>query len=1087
MKKYRVLIIVILSVIAFLVSLCFIPINATKLIPLIEKQAENDLGVKVHIDKLVLRVGPYIKVKSPVMHMMYKDGQKFAQLDNVKFYISWGALFQDDMSIKKMFANKFILKLNSDDKNLASLLEKLSQKEFNDTPNIFFKKYSITYFDKLNDNKINLSGTDLELSKLLNHKNYKLKTIGKLSIDDKQYISYDLAFVPNMDMEKYSLDFDILNLAEQIENFDFHSDIIGDLKLYKNPDSSTYISGFVNFDNISVLDIAKAGQESFIYLTFLGDKMGIQSRIQASADKKVYIEGAVNNSKKPKIDLKVKTDEIKLADLYKKLKLFADCTRFKGIDKLSGILTADFSLKGDLNKIKSNGYLKVKDASIEASGIDIKSINSDIDFSNNVINIVNAVGYVNDSPIIAKGKIDKNINIELLMNKVELKHLCPSSYGVSKGVASIVANVSGTLDNLVHKENILIENFESKQNGSNIEFATLKIDTNKNNTAYINNILIKTPYTEVIKIPAVNLNIDKDTIKIPNTNIFMPNSKVVAKADVTNYNTKDLSFNVNMDGTVYSRDIKAFNSHTGYYPLKTVLFGNKLQQTFNSQVLIENTLFFDEPVVVNVNSKINDNSLKIDDLSISPYHGNFKKDSKLNLKGAKKVIVTGQIENLSNPVFKNIRLFIPQQLNINLFDTVAQVKGDLFINGKVNQPEIVGQLSVINAINQYLQASVSNASIDFNKTLALINAPQVKVNDSAMSVNATVSTDFSKELFVKNANIKSKYLNIDTILMYKDSPIMKMLPIALNDCKLYSERALMSLYGTPVHFSSLSADFKLVNNLLKAKNISAEMYNGKLAGSLDFDLKQEHYDTKLQARGVSAAPIFDIISTRKETISGVMDFDAGICGELATKQTLNGNIKFVVHNGRMNTLGKLEHLLYAQNIVADNMLRTSLSVVTKAITLKDTGLFKYLRGDIDLQSGIANIKMLQSQGPLMALFIKGQYNPSNDYAKLIVLGRLSDEVVAGLGAFGEFSFKKLMIMLSGEEERFNMLPEDFEKIPALPAKNTKEFRSIINGIIDKPSSVLQFNWVSYSQKSLRQKEVPMGEGKVPDFIEALPY
>ena len=131
--------------------------------------------------------------------------------------------------------------------------------------------------------------------------------------------------------------------------------------------------------------------------------------------------------------------------------------------------------------------------------------------------------------------------------------------------------------------------------------------------------------------------------------------------------------------------------------------------------------------------------------------------------------------------------------------------------------------------------------------------------------------------------------------------------------------------------------------------------------------------------------------------------------------------------------------------------------------------------------------MLQSQGPLMALFIKGQYNPSNDYAKLIVLGRLSDEVVAGLGAFGEFSFKKLMIMLSGEEERFNMLPEDFEKIPALPAKNTKEFRSIINGIIDKPSSVLQFNWVSYSQKSLRQKEVPMGEGKVPDFIEALPY
>ena len=57
----------------------------------------------------------------------------------------------------------------------------------------------------------------------------------------------------------------------------------------------------------------------------------------------------------------------------------------------------------------------------------------------------------------------------------------------------------------------------------------------------------------------------------------------------------------------------------------------------------------------------------------------------------------------------------------------------------------------------------------------------------------------------------------------------------------------------------------------------------------------------------------------------------------------------------------------------------------------------------------------------------------------------------------------------------------------LPVKNTKEFRTIINGILEKPSSVIQFNWISYSQKSLRQTEVPMYKEKIPDFIEALPY
>ena len=218
-----------------------------------------------------------------------------------------------------------------------------------------------------------------------------------------------------------------------------------------------------------------------------------------------------------------------------------------------------------------------------------------------------------------------------------------------------------------------------------------------------------------------------------------------------------------------------------------------------------------------------------------------------------------------------------------------------------------------------------------------------------------------------------------------------------------------------------------------------------------------------------------------------MDFDLALNGNLLSKDSLNGNIKFQVHNGHMGTLGKLEHLLYAQNVIADNMLRTSLSVVTKAITLKDTGLFKYLRGDIELKNGIANIKMLQSQGPLMSLYIKGQYYPSTDYAKLVVLGRLSDEIITGLGSFGEFSYNKLLIMLTGEDNSLNIKVDDIEKLPQLPMKNTKEFRSVINGILEKPSSVISFNWISYSQKSLKQKEVPMTNEKLPDFIEALPY
>lgn len=1090
MKKYRKYIIIALAVIAFCISICFIPFNASRFIPEVETQVAKDLGIKIHIERLIFRFGPALKVKAPVMHIMYEDGQKFGQFNNVKIFLPWSSLFKkDDIVVKKIYADKFILKVNSDDKYLPKVIENFSKKDFDENPNITLKNYSITYKDNSKDKMYKIAGPNLEVAKVLNYKSLKLRTIGNLSINDKQYLSYDLSILPNINItEKKTANIDIESFLAQMESLDFYSDVIADIKVYEDNDDNILASGLVNLDNISVLDAGRKNPKSFIYLTFLGNKVGILSNIYASADKKVYIDGMINNSQKPELDLKVKTDKINLSDLYTKVKLLADCSKFKGIDSLNGSLIADFSLKGDLNKIKSSGYLKITDASLKASGIDINKINSDIDFSNNIINISNTIGYVNNAPIMLKGKIDKNVDLELLMSKVELKKLCPSSMGIQKGIVSLAANFSGTLNNIIHKENLQVENFEAKKDDNSLSFSALKIDTNKENVAYINNIAIKPVQTELIKIPSLKLLIEEDVIKIPDTNIFMPNSRFKAKAEITNYSSSDCSFGLNIDGNLYSRDVKALSNHIANYPIKLNISGDRNIQNIESQIMLDKAMILDEPSVINLVSKIDNNTLKIDDLSVQTLGGKQNNAIKSNIIGSKKIIVSGNIENIKNPTFKNVRLYIPQQLNVSFMDTVAQIKGDLFVNGKINQPEIVGQLNIQNLVNQYLQLNMSNATADFNKNIVIFSSPNIKLADSSIGINGTASTDMSKELYVKNLNVKSKYMNLDTILMYKDSPIFKLMPININDSKFYAEKASMSVYGSPLYLSALSADFKLKDNILSAKNIAAEMFNGKLSSSIDFNLKDENFNSKIQARGVSAAPIFDIITIKKDTVSGTMDFDTELSGNLTSKQSLNGSVKFRVHNGHMGTLGKLEHLLYAQNVVADNMLRTSLSVVTKAITLKDTGLFKYLQGDIVLKEGIANVKMMQSQGPLMSLFIKGQYNPTTDYAKMVVLGRLSDEIVSGLGAFGEFSMNKLMVMLTGEENNRVSIPaEDIERLPQLPMKNTKEFRCVINGILEKPSSVILFNWISYTQKSLRQKEIPQGDGKVPDFIEALPY
>ena len=1087
MKRYRKYLISVLVIIAFCISVCFIPIDATRFVPQVENQFKQELGIQIHIEKLIFRFGPSLKIKAPVMHLMYQDGQKFGQLDNVKFFVPWSTLFKNEVLVKRIYADKFTIRTSSSDKYLGSLLEKLNSREYDMYPNVLFRNYSIDYKDVNKSKDYLLKGNNLDMTKLNNFKSIKIVTDGIFYINDKQYIKYNISATPNIELNNnIKSELSLAEFAEQVENLDFHSEVMADLKIYNNFNNELQISGYVNLDNISVLDKENKNPKSFIYLTFLGNKIGILSNIYATQDKKIYAQGVINNSKKPEIDLKVKTDEIKLSDLYQKLKLFVDCSKYKVIDKVDGTMLADFTVKGDLNKLKSSGFMKVNNAAIKAGNLNINNINSDIDFSNNIISVKNAVGYVNSSPIVVKGKFDKILDMQVLMSKVPLGHLLPDTFGIEKGIISLDATLSGKPENITHKENVQIENFKASKDKNTITFDSLKVDTNIDNVAYISNIIIKPELTENIKLPLMKIIINDNNLRIPETNIFMPNSKIQAKAEVTDYNSQNFLFSSSFSGFINSKDLSGISKVSNIYPVKLNISGSKDIQNFEGQIQIIKAMLLNEPSLINLSAKLENNTLKIDDLSLSAFNGNFNNNLKQNLKNSKKIVITGNIENLKEPVFKNIRIFIPQPVNLNINDIIAQLKCDIFINGDYKKPEIVGQLSAQNLIVQYIQLVANNITADFNKNIAVINAPVIKLGDMSAGLNTTVSTDFSKELLVKNINIKSKYLNTDTILMYKDK-FLSAVPVNISDGKLYAERLSATLYGSPLYTSAFNADFSVNNNTINISNLSAEIYNGKLGGNIVYNLKDEQYSSNIQGREVSAAPIFDIIAAKKDTVSGVMDFDTSLNGNILSKNSLNGNVKFIARNGHMGTLGKLEHLLYAQNVIADNMLRTSLSVVTKAITLKDTGLFKYLKGDIELKNGIANIKMLQSQGPLMALFIKGQYNPSNDYAKLVVLGRLSDEIINGLGSFGEFSLNKLMIMLTGEDNKQNIKVEDIEQLPQLPMKNTKEFRTIINGTLEKPSSVILFNWISYSQKSVKQNEVPLSNEKLPDFIEALPY
>ena len=125
---------------------------------------------------------------------------------------------------------------------------------------------------------------------------------------------------------------------------------------------------------------------------------------------------------------------------------------------------------------------------------------------------------------------------------------------------------------------------------------------------------------------------------------------------------------------------------------------------------------------------------------------------------------------------------------------------------------------------------------------------------------------------------------------------------------------------------------------------------------------------------------------------------------------------------------------------------------------------------------------------------------------MIILGRLSDDVVGILGPIGDFSVNKAFssipkigIITNSLLQQITTNPqyENTSMIPDLTPKTelpTKQFKVIIDGKADAQNSVKSFKWLSNPKlsgqnqtaepiliKPEQPKQVP-----VPDFVNSLP-
>lgn len=648
-----------------------------------------------------------------------------------------------------------------------------------------------------------------------------------------------------------------------------------------------------------------------------------------------------------------------------------------------------------------------------------------------------------------------------------------------------------------------------------------KVSIDKIN-AYIdfskNNVLIKEASAELNSQPVkIEGNIDKSA-----------NADILVTAD--NLHLKSILFSLGKSNLLKENDFE------GIVDVKASLIGRldkavpKVDVVANN-IRIKNRSNDIKIEKVTVNEQNNNGNAKISGVSInqtSPFAISAPEISavfdKQNLSiipthiyiNGVKADLSGKISNISSTLRLNpVKISVPNQISVPIkgFSNSNMVlKGDIELTGNINAPQIQGQIEIpsikIPTASPNALTYLKNTTIKFGKEINL-NCPEIKIANSNINLSAQIDKNFP--LTARNVKFNADNFDLNVLIPVFNN-LSKVLPTQTNSKGLTvinGKNRIGNFKVGRIDSSGVSSDLSFKNNVLYLTNLNSTAYFGEIKGDINYDFNNRKTTLDIQGRGLSASPALIAIMGRDNDIHGVLDFDGDVSlvgySKYEMLKSLKGDIVFIITNGKMGMLGKLEHLIYAQNIVSNNIFKASLSLIAKALTAKNTGVYKYMKGKISFDNGWANINQIKTSGPSMSLYITGRYYMPENIASLIMLGRISDDVVRVLGPIGDFSVDKAVsyIPKSGDlnalflnQFRTNPVYENTAEIPQLTPKTqfqTKEFKVFIDGDVQKQTSVKSFKWIAKPAKeeslpppAVNKPPVQELPAQLPDFVKNLP-
>jgi hypothetical protein len=704
----------------------------------------------------------------------------------------------------------------------------------------------------------------------------------------------------------------------------------------------------------------------------------------------------------------------------------------------------NFEIKGDLNQNLFNLKCNIKNIFKQNQIINAKFISDNFDLAN--------LTKLKQTPFIGE-------NIKKYLNKI--------------------SNASGKINlNVLVKNNIL----------------SSKIQLNDISLTY-SNVPIK------IFSGYIELNNDKLTLYKINSNIdSMP---VLLDGFITNI-FKTLQFNIYINSKLSQDFIEKYINKKAIYPLKIkgdVIYSGRISGTKNlinakSEINLPKDSYIsymgsslgdaNNPIRIYADTNISKNSLYVKifqyDKLISSQNNREFVSPQLNAKG--------QINFKNNDItFSDFKIKTQNPTDARIFNLLfkkSMIKQGLFnanltINNSINFVRMSGFLTFSGINIPIVDTVIKDISLNFGEKTIDIKA-NGEIFSNKIILLATVINKLTPPYIFNDINIYLESLNLNKIFKKlnkleieadmnnldtskSELTEFKCTDIIIKKAKIKADSVLLK----NILAKNLLADFSLNDKLLfSVNNFNFDVSEGKIKGRFRYNLLSSVAELEMDINKANANSIAETLFDLNNQIFGSLIGEVNlICNGKTHKtcmDTLTGDGKFRVINGKMPKLGSLEYLLKSVNLVKSGVTGLTINSLIDLVTPLKTGEFENINGNFSIKSGFADDIQIFSKGKDLSIFLTGTYNFSTFVANMNIFGRISKKITNILGPIGNTSINTLFNIIPGfnlDETNKAEFVKNLNKIPGfeLNDKSYRIFSAEIYGDINGEDYVQSFKWI----------------------------